>query len=260
MRRIITIIFLCLCSASCAGGAVQKVPTIDETVVALRAFVAGTGAGDPSRQMDADVSITDRLDADGRYSERLSNYNLKSVYDEGALGGMLIDGVFQIDSDIEELNSLSAMTIYMGPDGTNFAIVNGEKTEPHSDFLFFVACTRLGEKVAEIDQGYIKSVGAKTADGVTEYTLVIDGEGLYKSPDLFNFFVTNTFREESVSFEVGDMVYRFSVDGDGAPLSFNIRIAVSPVDEEENISDINTEVGVVFNSFENVKIAVPEIP
>jgi hypothetical protein len=256
-----------LFSVSCTSGIDQNSQStggdrneqiINEAHVALQEFAAGIGMGDPNRQMDADVFITDRLDAGGSYSVRISSYNLKSVYDKGTSEGLLIDGIFQIQSDIEELNSLSQMIIFMSSEGDNFAIVNGEKTEPHTDFLFFVACTRIPEKVAEIDKIHIKSADIDRADGETEYTILFDGEGLYSAPDLFNLFVINTFREEAARFEVGNMEYIFSVDEKGVPKSFFIRVSANPIDKEENPAYINAEVNTVYKAFEDVIISAFE--
>ena len=232
--------------------------SINEVVTALQAFAEKIGEGDPNRQMDADITVTDRLDASGRYSVRISSYHLKNVYNEGSQGGLLIDGVFQIQSDIEELNSISEMVIYMGADGSNFAVVNGEKTEPHSDFLFFVAVTRIPEKVAQIDSEFIKSVSKNTVDGITEYSLVINGEGLYNSPDLFNLFVISAFQEESERFEISDVEYVFSVDEDNNPKTSFIRVAINPIDPHGEVSYISADVSIVFNAFENVVIEEPE--
>ena len=225
-----------------------------EAIEALQKFSGAVGAGDPDRQLDADVNITDRLDADGKYSTRISSYNIKSIYNQGVIGGLLINGIFQIQSDIEELNSLSEMTIFVGPDGSNFAIVNGVKTEPHTDFMFFVACTRIPEKVAEIDSSFVKSVNIEKKEDETEYTMIIDGEGLHSSPELFNLFVISAFREESEYFVVDDATYVFSLDQDGVPKTSYIRVSITAVDQEGDEAYINADVSIVFNSFENVVI------
>ena len=237
------------------GG--KNVKMEEEAYGALREFATGIGEGDPNRQMDASVLIVDRLDAAGKYSTRFSIYNIKNVFKGGDLEGLLIKGDFRVESDIEELNSSNAMTIYIGPDGSNFAIVNGEKTEPHSDFMFFVAATRMPEKVAAIDYIYIKSAEKRIEEGNTEYTMVFEGEGLHNSPDLFNFFVMSTFREEAVKFEIGDIEYTFSFDENGTPMAACIIVSVNPIDEEGDIAYINAQITIAYNSFEDVRIEKP---
>ncbi|MCL2881534.1 MAG: hypothetical protein FWF45_01370 [Coriobacteriia bacterium] len=237
--------------------------TPDKAIKAMQDFAAAQGVSDPERQIDADVKANDGLVAAGSYSNRIASYNLKYTASNNHVSGLLLDGQFQIKSDIQDLNTSFDFTEYRNEAKQTYdTYVNGKAAQapdPANDVGRLVANAYLSSKVALIDSQYIKSATQKVtgAGSLTEYTVTFDGQGFIANKDLFETVIKQEIRDEAVKYNTKEVTYTFTVDKEGLPQSNDFHVVIDAIDKTNDTATVDTEVSVTFNSFKDVSITAP---
>ena len=243
----------------------DRTPTLeDEALSAVLDFANKAGMFDinrtlkPDYQVDADIISIGRLEDQEGYSIRTSSYNYKCKYSDSLIREALVEGTFQIESDVKiegvNLNKTDSIIVYIGSDGNWYGIINGEKMQTDA-FVQPSIVLSFPVFVSEIDKKHIKSFSKETTGDITSYEVIYDGAGYLDHRELVRYSLNEGILQSGASLNTDEMVYTFSVDSKGTPKSFNFTSVVYAAEGGRSAID-TSEISAVYNSFEDIVIDI----
>ena len=269
---VLVLLLACISLAGCGSRPAKSKPSSSRTATlsiveaskAMKDFAIAQGTDNQDRQIDADVKKEDKLVAAGSTTDRISSYNLKFTTSGNQISGYLVEGKFQVKSDIENLKDSFDFVEYRNSSTTQEyeTFVNGKRAsapDPANDKNLLFANAYLSGMISNIDKQYIKTASKNEKEGgaLTEYTVAFDVDGLTKNKDLYEAIVKEQIRNEVVRYDAKRITYTFTLDKDGTPKSYDFHIILDAIDKTNDTAHIDTEVAVTFNSFADVIIKAP---